>query len=233
MPLHSAYFESSPTDGTGKKVVRLPSDEEFEQVYPARIRAVSAQHWSNVEACHQAAKWLVTRPGTRVLDIGCGPGKFCAIGAMSTLGHFTGVELRRHLCRTARDMLKHYRIKRVQILHANVTEVAFNCFDAFYLFNPFEENLFPIFKIDDEVPIHMELYDRYINYVRRELSGMRLGTRVVTFWGACEEIPPCYECVDTAFDRELQLWVKRREGDFSAIARNAIQVPEICEFAIH
>lgn len=206
-----ASFAGSASDALRSNGASLPTDDEFEQAYPEPIRKFSANHWSSVAACHQAAKWLVTRPGTRVLDVGCGPGKFCAIGAISTSGHFTGVEQRKQLCRTAWNMLGHYGIKQVQILHANVTEVAFNCFDAFYLFNPFEENLMPMLKISDEVPVHMELYDRYIEYVRREFSLMRMGTRIVTYWGTCEEVPPCYDCVETAFNDELKLWVKRRE----------------------
>lgn len=190
---------------------RLPDDREFDQVLPKRVREYSALHWSTVEVCRHAAAWLVTEPGTRVLDVGCGPGKFCAIGAFTTAGHFTGVEQRKRLCRTAWDMLDRYCIPRVQILHANVMEVSFTNFDAFYLFNPFEENLAPELRIDDEVPVETELYGSYIDYVRRELSQVRMGTRVVTFWGSCHEVPPCYDCEETAFDGRLRLWVKRRE----------------------
>lgn len=189
----------------------LPTDEEFDRIFSTPIRKMSAYHWSTVDACRQAADWLVTTPQTRVLDIGCGPGKFCAIGAMTTPGHFTGVEQRGHLCRTARKMLARYRIERASIIHANVIDLAFDRFDAFYLFNPFEENLNPTLKIDDAVPVCSELYDRYINHVHRELSRMRSGTRVVTFWGDCDEIPSCYDCVDSSFDSSLKLWVKRRE----------------------
>jgi SAM-dependent methyltransferase len=210
----------------------LPNDNEFDRVFPESVRRASDFHWTSVEVCREAAKWLVTGPGTRVLDIGCGPGKFCAIGAMTTPGHFTGVEQRRHLCRAARDMIKHYRIKRAQILHANVTEVAFNCFDAFYLFNPFEENLIPALKIDDDVPVYFELYDRYINHVRRELSKLRIGTRVATFWGDCDEIPTCYECVETAANGELRLWIHRGAGSPDIAAREAAKLPETFEFAI-
>lgn len=189
---------------------RLPSDEEFDSVYPPAVRAASAHHWSSVEACSQAARWLVTSPGTRVLDIGSGPGKFCAIGAWATPGHFTGVEQRKHLCRTAQMMIDRYGIDRVHILHANVTDIAFASFDAFYLFNPFEENLQVPLRIDDAIPVYSELYDGYVRHVCDELARARLGTRVVTYWGTCDEIPACYECEKTAFGGELRLWVKSR-----------------------
>jgi hypothetical protein len=219
---------STPPDRSSRPVTvwfdrefpRLPGDREFDQILPKHLRDFSALHWSSVEVCQHAARWLVTAPGTRVLDVGCGPGKFCAIGAFTTAGHFTGVEQRKRLCRAAQNMLDHYCIPRVQILHANVMELSFGGFDAFYIFNPFEENLMPELKIDDEVAVEMELYGSYIDYVRGQLTQARLGTRVVTFWGSCHEVPPSYDCEETAFDGKLRLWVKRRDlaGEDSSFA---------------
>lgn len=214
------------------RFARLPDDAEFDQVFPSRIRVASEIHWTSVAACRHAAQWLVTEPGIRVLDIGCGPGKFCAIGAATTEGHFTGIEQRKHLCRTARRMLRHYGIGRVEILHANVTELPFAGFDAFYLFNPFEENVTPGIQIDDEVSVHYDFYNQYTGYVRRQLSQLRLGTRVVTFWGVCDEIPSCYDCVEKAFGGQLRLWKKRREGSVVDIHRGALTLPSDLEFAI-
>jgi hypothetical protein len=57
--------------------------------------------------------------------------------------------------------------------------------------------------------------------VRGQLSQARLGTRVVTFWGSCHEVPPGYECEETAFDGKLRLWIKRCDlpvGDSSFAA---------------
>jgi hypothetical protein len=232
VPTNSPRFDSPVPTWYEGEFSRLPNDAEFDRIFPDPIRESSQTHWTTVEVCRHAANWLVTGPETRVLDVGCGPGKFCAIGAASTRGHFTGVEQRRLLCRAARDMISHHKIPRVQILHANVTEVAFNCFDAFYIFNPFEENLIPFLKIDNDVPVRFELYDRYINYVRKELSGVRLGTRVVTFWGDCDEIPPCYDCVETAFGGELRLWIKRRVSPVVEISREEFPMPGECEFSI-
>ncbi|MEO8613819.1 MAG: class I SAM-dependent methyltransferase [Luteolibacter sp.] len=233
MPTDSAPLDAPTPYWSDGKLSRLPDDAEFDRAFPDSVRESSALHWTSVEVCRQAAAWLVTGPETRVLDVGCGPGKFCAIGALTTPGQFTGVEQRRLLCRNAREMLGRYGIRRVQIMHANITEVSFNCFDAFYLFNPFEENLSPSLKIDDEVKVRFELYDRYINYVRRELSKLRLGTRVVTYWGDCDEIPSCYDCVDETYDGELRFWIKRRAGTTVEIAREAISITgNECDFPI-
>lgn len=232
VPTQSPHFDNPADTWYKGEFSRMPSDAEFDRILPDPIRESSQYHWTAVEVCRHAANWLVTGPETRVLDVGCGPGKFCAIGAACTRGHFTGVEQRRHLCRTAREVVKQLKIPRVQILHANVTEVAFNCFDAFYFFNPFEENLLPFLKIDNDVPVQFEFYDRYINYVRKELSTVRLGTRVVTFWGDCDEIPPCYDCVDTAFEGQLRLWIKRRISPVVEFAREESPLLGECEFSI-
>ena len=65
-------------------------DEKFDLIYPPQIRELSSLHWTPVAVAAEAAKLLVTAPGTRVLDIGCGPGKFCLVGASLTDGRFTG-----------------------------------------------------------------------------------------------------------------------------------------------
>jgi SAM-dependent methyltransferase len=149
---------------------------------------------------------LVTRPGTRVLDVGCGPGKFCVIGAATTMGHFTGVEQRAQLVAVARNLIADSAIDRVEILHANITSVEFEDYDAFYLFNPFEENVRQAFQIDATVELKTQLYGIYTRFVRNQLARLPAGTRVVTYAGDCEEIPANYECRRTAFGGQLRLW---------------------------
>lgn len=164
-----------------------------------------------MQVARKAARWLITAPTTRVLDIGCGPGKFCAVGALSTLGHFTGVEQREHLARVASAMIHAHEIPRVTIIHGNVTEIPFSDFDAFYIYNPFQENILPALKIDASVETAEFLYLRYIRHVASQLALAPLSTRVVTYVGECEEIPACYDCVREGFGGYLKLWVKARE----------------------
>jgi SAM-dependent methyltransferase len=169
-------------------------DHEFDQIYSASIREMSVTHWSPVNVCRLAAKLLVTSPATRVLDVGCGPGKFCVIGATTTRGHFTGVEQRKRLARAAKDLIERYGIIRAEIAHANILDVSFLDFNAFYIFNPFAENVFPSMRIDFEVELHPGLYAKYIEYVNQQLSRMPIGTRVVTYCGDGAEVPGGYEC---------------------------------------
>jgi len=210
VPTRLYPHSASPRIESDSEFLTAFRDHEFDKDFPEHIYEQSACHWTPMDVCQMAAEWLVEKPGTRVLDIGCGPGKFCAIGATSTLGHFTGVEQRSRLVKAARELLERLRITRAEIVHGNITTVSFDSFDAFYLFNPFEENILPMLRIDHEVEMESRLYDDYTLHVQQQLERKPLGTRVVTYYGSCAEVPECYECVKTAYDGTLKLWLKTR-----------------------
>ncbi|MFZ3377753.1 MAG: class I SAM-dependent methyltransferase [Chthoniobacterales bacterium] len=201
-----SFFECS-----NNEPCRSTDDERFDQIYPPRVRKLSWRHWTPVAVASEAAKLLVTKPGTRVLDIGCGPGKFCLIGALLTDGHFTGIEQRSHLAKAARQAALNQEIYNVEIIHGNVTSVSFSNYDAFYLFNPFEENMFERQKIDGAVALSATLYKKYTRYVAAELRAKPIGTRVATYAGCSHEVPTCYHCQLSGFAGRLKLWVKVRE----------------------
>ena len=188
-------------------------DEKFDQIYPAKVRKLSSLHWTPVRIAAAAADLLVTAPGTRVLDVGCGPGKFCLVGASLAEGHFTGVEQRGELVAAAMAAAARLELRDVEFLHANVIDVPFSDYDAFYIFNPFEENMFQGHKIDSAVSLSPDLFKCYTRYVAAQLGARPLGTRVVTYMGYADEIPSCYECESTLFGDDVKLWIKRRDHD--------------------
>jgi hypothetical protein len=104
-----------------------------------------------------------------------------------------------------------------------VLDVAFGNYDAFYLFNPFEEHLFNGRKIDNAIARSPELFKRYTAYVASQLGARPLGTRVVTYLGYADDIPACYDCESALFDDDLKLWIKNREFD-PDIERLSLQV---------
>ncbi len=185
------------------------SDEAFNQLLPSQARGNSGRHWTPVEVARAAARFLVTRSGTRVLDLGCGLGKFCVIGATATDGHFTGVEQRRHLVAIARKMIRRREIARVEVIHANITDVTFGEYEAFYLFNPFEENVLPEMKLDSTVELSPRLFEEYTEHVHAQLNLMPSGTRLATYWCRGGEIPEGYELQQSGFNGSLALWIKR------------------------
>jgi hypothetical protein len=95
-------------------------------------------------------------------------------------------------------------IPNAEIIHENVAEIGFSNFDAFYTFNPFEENLETTLKIDASVNLAGELYEKYTEHVARQLAIAPLGTRVVTYCGSCEEVPLGYECLESSLDYGLK-----------------------------
>jgi SAM-dependent methyltransferase len=190
--------------------VRATEDASFDLVYPERIRALSAVHWTPVQVARQAAAYLVDSPGTRVLDIGCGPGKFCIVGALATSGVFTGVEQRRRLCELGWEVIRRAGLRNAEIYYGNIRGLRFSDFDAFYLFNPFAEFLETTGRIDNVVGPSDSLYDDCVEFVAAQLAAAPAGTRVATYCGICEEIPPGYDCVGSAVNGKLRFWEKAR-----------------------
>jgi SAM-dependent methyltransferase len=205
-------------------------DEKFDLIYPRQIRKLSSTFWTPVAVAAEAAKLLVTTQGIRVLDIGSGVGKFCLVGASLTDGRFTGVEQRSDLVAAARQATKDLGLPRrparegirsslgeggelagVEFIHGNLTDIDFSAYDAFYLFNPFEENLLDGHKIDRLVPLSPALFKRYTSHVSAQLGARPVGTRVVTYMGYADDIPACYSCEEALFGDDLKLWIKQRE----------------------
>jgi SAM-dependent methyltransferase len=188
-------------------------DEKFDLIYPPQIRRLSSVFWTPVRIAAEAVKLLAVNPDTRVLDIGCGCGKFCLLGASMTDGRFTGVEQRSDLVDAARQAATDLQLAGVEFLCVNVTDISFADYNAFYLFNPFEENMLHGHKIDTDVLLSPTLFKRYTNHVAGQLGARPIGTRVVTYMGYADEIPVCFSCEAALFNDDLKLWIKTREYD--------------------
>lgn len=186
----------------------LVGDEEFNAIYPEYIKELSAKHWTLVAVAKAAAGFLVTNPGTKVLDIGSGVGKFCMIGSIVTSGHFAGVEYRENLSNLSKRISQQQGLTHVKFINANITNVSFKEFNAFYFFNPFIENMSQSEVIDDTVPIGKQHYGQYTQYVRMQLAIMPIGTRLATYWSNSEEVPRGYVLQSSNFEGELKLWEK-------------------------
>ena len=103
---------------------------QFDQFLPTCWRRLSIMHWTPVHVARRAAELLVTGAETRVLDVGSGPGKFCVIGALATLGQFTGVEQRPHMVDFSRSFARKYKIPRVHFLRANAMDLNWRLYSA-------------------------------------------------------------------------------------------------------
>ncbi|MBT1698410.1 class I SAM-dependent methyltransferase [Fulvivirgaceae bacterium PWU4] len=184
------------------------TDEDFNEIYPEHIRALARKHWTPVAVAKTASEFLVARRGTRVLDIGSGAGKFCMIGAANTKGHFTGIEQRPELVELSKKLSASYGLPNTDFIHANVTSIRFRDYDAFYLYNPFQENIDVRHRIDETVRLSTELYDAYSIHTINQLSTLPSGARLATYWTPSAVVPANFKLVDTLYKGNLNLWEK-------------------------
>jgi SAM-dependent methyltransferase len=184
------------------------TDEDFNRIYPHDIRVLSSKHWSPVAVAKAASEFLIDRPGARILDVGSGAGKFCMVGAAHTKGHFTGVEQRQHLVELSEKISILHGLRRVKYLHANITDIDFRDYTAFYFYNSFYENVNPVNKIDDTVQLDVQLYDSYSVYMVEQLSSLPSGTRFASYYTPSTVVPRSYRLVDSLYDGLLNFWEK-------------------------
>lgn len=183
-------------------------DAVFNKIYPPNIQVVADRHWTPVAVAKMAAKYLVEKPGTKVLDIGAGAGKFCLVGAAATEGFFYGVEQRSSLTKISKKIAVRHNIANVEFIHSNIDKINFSEYEAFYFFNSFFENVDTLNPIDDTILPDSDLYHTYSDYVKEQLNKTPVGTRLVTYWSKWDEIPTNFEFVDSACNGFLSFWKK-------------------------
>jgi SAM-dependent methyltransferase len=184
------------------------NDNKFDSIYPQKLRRTSEFHFTPIQVAKISAQFLVSKPGTKVLDIGSGAGKFCMIGSICTDGYFVGIEQRKSLHMLSNRISKTYHLENIEFIHSNITEVDFKQFDAFYFYNSFYENINPLGKIDSAVDLNRKLYTDYSVYVRNQLDDMPIGTRLVTYFSYLKEIPDSYTLRSKKYDDKLKMWEK-------------------------
>jgi hypothetical protein len=188
----------------------IVDDRSFDKyVYSEEIQEVSLIHWTPLPIAIKASSLLVQNTEDKVLDIGSGVGKFCAVGALHTNAIFHGVEQRESLVLISKKLKKDFNLTNVNFIHANINQITFSNYNSFYFFNSFEENIYPDSCIDDSISLSFSKYLEYTIYVRNEFTKLPLNTRIVTYCTGYEVIPKGYiaEYLDSTFD--LILWVKR------------------------
>lgn len=187
-------------------------DDDFDRIFPAWARRLSDIHWTPVEVARRAAELLAVDSDTRVLDIGSGVGKFCLIGALTTGATFVGIEQRENLIDVARQTALHYDIVRAQFRLGNMMDLDWSEFDGFYLFNPYQENIFDfVTPISGAIQLSAQLYQQYVVATYAGLLSARIGTRVATYHGFGGVVPDEYQLIarDAVGTGCLEVWEKR------------------------
>jgi len=189
-----------------------PADSAFDHFLSERMRALSSQHWTPLVVAARAAHWFDECGVRTVVDIGSGAGKFCVAAALAGHCHFTGLEHRANLVSNARLLARTFQVaNRVHFIHGSLGKANVPVADAYYVYNPFEENVWPRSgRIDEEVELSLERYGRDLETMRELLIEARAGTYVLTYNDLGTKLPASYKKVRT--DRELPnvlcLWRK-------------------------
>jgi len=187
----------------------LHSDENFNQLYPPSIQAMSRRHWTPLAVARSAAKFLAAEKNVKILDIGSGVGKFCLSAAFyKPSAFYCGIEQRSVLISHAETANEVLSLNNVSFVHGNFTQLNFKNFDHFYFYNSFYENLTGTDKIDESIEFSAELYNYYNRYLYKELEKMKAGTRLATFHSLEDEIPPGYLVVGSEMNNLLKFWIK-------------------------
>ena len=216
MTLRSSSTTQSETASLEEELNDLPldpefSDRRFDRVYDEQIRDLSKVHWTPVRIARRAAELLSGGSDSKILDVGSGPGKFCLVGALSTDAQFIGIERRKKLSDLSNQIAKRFKISRAKFIHGDATDLDWGDFDAFYLYNPFYENISDPIRFEPLVELSQDRYQKYVTMTESKLRNMPPGTRVVTYHGFGGELVPAYRLAREERFRTgtLQLWVRQ------------------------
>jgi predicted RNA methylase len=191
----------------------LPQDSEFDRFLALEHRAPSPYYWTPLAVVVRLAGWFRELGVSTVVDIGSGAGKFCVAGALASECRFTGLEHRPALVYAARALAHTFGVSdRVTFAHGAFGERAIPQADAYYLYNPFGENLFmgPD-RLDDDVELGDARYRRDVSVTEAFLEQTPAGSYLVTYNGFGGDVPPSYEGLraDWSTSSLLRLWRKR------------------------
>jgi SAM-dependent methyltransferase len=178
------------------------SDVSFDTLLPPLTRARSSYTWTPVAVARRAALHFAERGASRVLDIGCGPGKFCiAAGLAQPELSFCGVDRSAGLTRIARELTAALRVPNVETRKGDALDAPWHDFDGFYFFNPFSDD-------------SRTSGDKLLRVAELLREAPRKSV-VVTYHGLGGPIPSNYDLVseERLGSGPLRVWVKVRPRD--------------------
>jgi predicted RNA methylase len=190
----------------------LAQDRSFDDQFPRYVRERSSQYWTPVAVAAQAAAIFRARGATRILDVGCGPGKFCVVAGCEQRDlEVHGIEQRSRLVRLGARLARQLGARNVRFSVADVTAVPWDGYDGFYFFNPFGENVMQRSEqFDNKVTLSTFRFGSELLRVECLLEQAPVGTVVVTYCGLGGPIPASYELVadERAGTDRLRTWVQ-------------------------
>lgn len=169
-------------------------DSAFDSCLPSDLQAVSDQHWTPLDVVRHVSTWVEQLRIRTVVDVGSGAGKFCVAAALCTDARFIGLEQRSRLVGAARELADSFAVAgRVTFECGAVGLRAIPLADAYYLFNPFGENLLSNGElIDTDVELTIGRYRRDVEAMREFLAEVPTGTYAITYNGFGAPLPSSF-----------------------------------------
>jgi SAM-dependent methyltransferase len=194
-----------------------PEDASFDRQLPRRVRERSRQYWTPVAVAIRVAARFRNHGARSILDVGCGPGKFCIVaGSLDPRFAVHGIDQRPRLIRHGARLARKLGAYNVRFSVGDVTTIPWDAYQGLYFFNPFAENIFHAQdRFDDDVQLSALRFASELLRVERLLERARVGTVVVTYHGLGGPIPSSYELVsdERAGSDRVRTWVQRRRLD--------------------
>jgi SAM-dependent methyltransferase len=190
-------------------------DGLFDQQLTRYVRERSRQYWTPVAVAARVAAAFSAQGAKTILDVGCGPGKFCVVaGCLQPDLELHGIDLRPRLIRLGSRLARHFGALNVRLSTGDATLVSWEKYDGFYFFNPFAENTFEHDdRFDNEVTLSTVRFGAELLRAKGLLARARVGTVVVTYHGLGGAIPSSYELVgdEQAGSDRVRTWVQRSQ----------------------
>lgn len=187
-------------------------DSYFDQCLPEELRRASTGQWTPLDVARRVSEWIGQLGIRTVVDIGAGAGKFCVTSALLSNARFLGIEHRARLVTASRKLAEAFGVsERVAFEWGVVGRRPIPQADAYYLYNPFGENLAPsAHQFDQEVQLSAERYEQDVEWIRQFLHGVPVGTYVITYNGYGALLPSSFFDVCIAKDQGLPLKLSKK-----------------------
>jgi predicted RNA methylase len=187
----------------------------FDRFLPFADRRVSEEYWTPLQVAVRAAQWLDYFDARTVVDVGSGVGKFCVAAALAGGCRFIGLEQRVRLITAAHALARTFEVEdRVEFVQSNFIAQSWPRADAYYLYNPFGENLCRRdHQLDADVELGLERYKRDVAAAEQFLESVPIGTFLITYNGFGGRVADSYEevAIDRNLPYDLRMWRKSRQ----------------------
>lgn len=168
------------------------TDDEFDQLYPDKVRHLSYHYWSTFNLSAKAAILSCYKDKAKILDLGSGSGKFCLVGSLVTNGQFYGVEKRKYLTDIAKNIGALCPGNKPKFIHGDLAEIDWKVFDSIFMFNPLTEYR-SAKQMDEYSQYNLDAYNNYMKLISCKLDEMTKGTRFVAVCEFAFKPPKSYE----------------------------------------